>query len=81
MPRPTEPLHPVSLRGWYVVLAAWFKWCHAEGYLDADLFAGIKKPRAQTEIKPPLSGEQVAKILDAAKSGLPRNATLQSCFC
>lgn len=70
MPRLTQPLRPVSLRGWYVVLAAWFKWCHVEGFIDADFMAGVKKPRAQTEIKPPLSPEQLAKILDAAKAGL-----------
>jgi len=66
-PRLTKPLRPVSLKGWHTVLSAWFTWLQAEGYLETSPMARIPKPQVREEIKPPLSDEQAAKLIEAAR--------------
>jgi site-specific recombinase XerD len=66
-PRLTAPLRPVSLRGWHIVLSAWFGWMVKEEYLEANLIKRVPAPIVREDIKQPLSGEQLRRLLAAAK--------------
>jgi len=72
-PNLKTPMRPVSLRGWHTVLRAWCRWMIAENYIDSDPMARVPKPSVQSEIKPPLSDEQAAKLLHAAKASPSAN--------
>jgi site-specific recombinase XerD len=66
-PALTKPLRPVSLKGWYTVLAAWFRWLQAEGYVETNPMARIPKPAVREEIKPPLTDEHAGRLIEAAR--------------
>ncbi|MDQ3815944.1 MAG: tyrosine-type recombinase/integrase [Armatimonadota bacterium] len=66
-PKLTQPLRPISLKDWHTVFSAWFRWLQAEGYLESNLMERIPKPQVREEIKRPLSDEQTAKLIEAAR--------------
>lgn len=63
-----KPVRPVTIRDYHISLRSFFAWMVAEGKIRETPFQHLPKPRVREDIKSPLSLEQVATLLDAAKT-------------
>jgi site-specific recombinase XerD len=69
----TKPLRPISVKDYYNCLRIFFEWMIREEIIDVSPMARIERIMVREEIKQPLSPEQVAALLQAARnSSSPR---------
>lgn len=54
---------PATVRGRYMAVKLFVKWCRAEGELDADPLANVPQPAVPERLAPILSGDQLQALL------------------
>lgn len=61
-----EP-RPATLHGYFRTLRAFANWCVAEGLVEKTFMQNVKPPRLPKDRIPPLSEDEVQRLLDAAR--------------
>ncbi len=68
-----KAVRPITARTYYRCLATFFKWTVEEGAISVSPMEKIKAPPVKNTLKEPLSEDQVAALLGAAKNSTHRH--------
>jgi site-specific recombinase XerD len=67
-PKMTKAVRPITLKDYYICLRAFFQWMVDEELVDSSPMRRVPRPTFRSDLKQPLSAEQVTALLAAAKS-------------
>ena len=65
-------LSSVSVVTYFTGIRAFFRWCYAQGYMTADITAGIKKPKSCAPMIDILTPEEISLLYAACRSDRDR---------